>query len=183
MKQTLISWSGTFSSLEEFYLKKNRLKNKATKQKNALDINEIINPSSTHHEGGRSSLSTKRGANSSNKMADFKNVMVDYLRRLIIRLENQQAAESIKYVIDCKKPERAGGQYQFCVIFDEALSHNECWMNESNLDLLDKLREQSLFKPYKIPQKLYHSVNSANVILTNFTFVNLSKLAAGISRM
>jgi len=103
------------------------LKNKAAKQKNTVDINEIINPPSAH-EGVRSSLSTKRGASSNNKMADLKNVMVDYLKKLIVRLENQQAAESIKYVIDCKKPEKAGGQYQFCVIFDEALSQNECWV-------------------------------------------------------
>jgi len=141
-----------------------KLKNKAAKQKAPLDINELINPS-PEPEAGRRAL-TKRGAGAnqiSNKTADLKNTMVNYLKKLIVRLENQQAAESVKYVIDCKKPERTGGKYQFCVIFDEALSHNECWVDEPVLDQLDKLREQSLFKVYKIPQKLYHSVNAANL--------------------
>ncbi len=113
------------------------MKNKAAKQKNTVDINEIINPPSAHEGGRTSSMATKRGGSSNNKMTDLKNVMVDYLKKLIVRLENQQAAESVKYVIDCKKPEKTGAQYQFCVIFDEALSQNECWINVIPIEFLN----------------------------------------------
>jgi hypothetical protein len=47
-----------------------------------------------------------------NSHADLKEAFVLYLKDVIIRLENQQAAESIKYVVDCKKPVVSGGNLE-----------------------------------------------------------------------
>jgi hypothetical protein len=45
-----------------------------------------------------------------------------------VRLEDMQAAESIKYVVDVTKPNDSNGKYKFCVIFDEAICQKEAWV-------------------------------------------------------
>ena len=98
------------------------LKNKASKkEKPVLDINDIISSSRARtptKDAGKWSSSMNSGRKSrdkdltGNNHADLKNTFVLYLKEVIIRLENQQAAESIKYVVDCKKPSVAGGTFE-----------------------------------------------------------------------
>jgi len=84
----------------------------------------------------------------------------DFIKRLILELEDSQTAESIKYVIDCKKNDR---MHDFCIIFDKAISDTEIWIKESLLDKFDKLRDQSLFKIHAIPQKVAQSLSTFNI--------------------
>jgi hypothetical protein len=65
--------------------------------------------------------------------------------------------------VDVTKPTDSSGKYKFCVIFDEAICTKENWVDEPTLDMMDKMREQSLFKIYNIPQKCQQSINSSNV--------------------
>jgi len=84
----------------------------------------------------------------------------DFIKKLILELEDYQTAESIKYVIDCRKDEN---HHEFCIIFDKSISDTETWIKESLLDKFDKFRDQSLFKIHTVPQKLYQSLNTFNV--------------------
>ena len=86
----------------------------------------------------------------------------DFLKKMILELEDYQTAESIKYVIDCRKDEN-DGHHEFCIIFDKSISDTEIWIKESLLDRFDKFRDQSLFKIHAVPQKLYQSLNTFNV--------------------
>jgi len=51
----------------------------------------------------------KGKAKNTDKNEGIRSTIMQYLRSTIIKLENQQAAESIKYVIDCKRPVSSGG--------------------------------------------------------------------------
>jgi len=52
----------------------------------------------------------------------------DFIKRLILELEDSQTAESIKYVIDCKRNQNDDAMYEFCIIFDKAVSDTEIWI-------------------------------------------------------
>lgn len=44
---------------------------------------------------------------------DKANIELNYIQDLIVKLENQQVAESIKYIIDCRKNATSGGIAQY----------------------------------------------------------------------
>jgi len=85
----------------------------------------------------------------------------DFIKKMILELEDYQIAESIKYVIDCRRKDDEN--HEFCVLFDKSISDTEIWIKESLLDKFDKFRDQSLFKIHNVPQKVYHSLNTFNV--------------------
>jgi len=91
---------------------------------------------------------------------DSMQFQADFIKSLILELEDSQTAESIKYVIDCKKN---GQIHEFCIIFDKAISDTEIWIKEGLLDKFDKLRDQSLFKIHAIPQKVSKSLSTFNI--------------------
>ncbi len=49
----------------------------------------------------------------------------DFIKKLILELEDYQTAESIKYVIDCRKDENS---HEFYIIFDKSISDTETWI-------------------------------------------------------
>ena len=62
------------------------------------------------------------------QLSETIDTQIKYLQSLIIRLEDMQAAESIKYVVDVTKPTDPSGKYKFCIIFDEAICTKEAWI-------------------------------------------------------
>ena len=59
----------------------------------------------------------------------------EYLRSIILKLEDIQTAESIKYVIDCRK-RLDYNEYEFNVIFDEAISGSNVWIPVNRISLV-----------------------------------------------